>query len=417
MSSAPVFTRTQAVAEAWRCLQCFDAPCIAACPASVNIPRFIRMIRSGTLTGAAEELRSANAFVTLCGAVCPSSVLCRSRCTRGRIDRAIDIGQLHRFVTASVPARAFPDWPRPRGPRVAVIGAGPAGLGCAAALSQRGFDVTVFEKESRAGGIAAFEIPKARAENALEQDLRAFAEQLRIVTSKPIRSLKDFREFDAVFVAVGLGKPAGIGIEGEDLLGVESASSFLRRAREKRPDVAGENAIVVGGGNTAMSAAMVLFKAGADVTIVYRRRQIDMPAWPEKVEEAAATGIRFRFLENPVRVVGEKGRVVGVDVQRQQLGAPDASGRPRPIPVDDSSFRLSADRIIIAVGAGVEADIFPELARDEAGHLASGENNESSVSGVFVGGDAAHGEGTVVGAFSEGRRAAENIAKRLGAAT
>jgi glutamate synthase (NADPH/NADH) small chain len=417
MSPAPLFTKTQAVAEAYRCLQCYDAPCIAACPASVNIPRFIRMIRTGNVSGASEELRSANAFVTLCGAVCPSSVLCRSRCTRGRVDRAINIGQLHRFVTASVPVKAFPDWPPARGPRVAVIGAGPAGLGCATTLLQRGFDVTVFEKESRVGGIAAFEIPKARAENALGQDLRAFAERLKIVTSKPIRSLKDFREFDAVFVAVGLGRPASLGIEGEDLLGVESASSFLRRAREKRPDVAGEKGIVVGGGNTAMSAAMVLLKAGVDVTIVYRRRQIDMPAWPEKVGEAVAAGIRFRFLENPVRVVGEEGRVVAVDVQRQEPGTPDATGRPKPIPVDGAVVRLPANRVIIAVGAGVEASIFAELARDEAGHLASGENNESSIPGVFVGGDAAHGEGTVVGAFAEGRRAAESIAKRLGAAT
>lgn len=414
MSPAPVYTRTQALAEAWRCLQCFDAPCMAGCPASVHIPRFIRMIRSMNLAGAAEELRSGNAFVALCGAVCPSSVLCRSRCTRGCLDRPIDIGQLHRFVTACVPVKAFPDWPSPRAPRVAVVGAGPAGLGCALALAHQGIDVTIFEKESKVGGIPACEIPKARAENALEQDLRAFADRLKIVTSKQIHSLRDLREFDAVFIAVGLGKSALLGIEGEALARVELASPFLRRVREKQSDLSGEKVIVVGGGNTAMDAAVAALEAGAEVTIVYCRRQVDLPAWGEEVEEATSRGAALRFLENPVRFVGEGGHVVAVELQRQQPGPVDASGRPTPLPMDSATIRLPANHVIIAVGAGTDTEIFPELARGKEGWFLADGSGQSSVPGVFVGGDATRGEGTIVGAFAEGRRVAENIAKRLG---
>ncbi len=406
MSLPPVTTQTQALTEAWRCLQCFDAPCIAACPANVHIPRFIRMIRSGNLTGASEELRSANAFITLCGAVCPSSVLCRSHCTRGRMDDSIRIGDLHQFVTASVKAKTFPNWPEKKDKRVAVVGSGPAGLGCALTLARQGIDVTVFEKESKVGGIPACEIPKARAENPLEEDLRAFVDRLKIVTSKKIRSLKDLREFDVIFVAVGLGKPAILGIEGEYLANVESASSFLRRTREKPPALAREKVIVVGGGNTAMDAALVARQAGADVTVVYRRRYVDLPAWEEEVEEVTAKGVVVRFLENPVRIAGEGGRVKAVDLQRQQPGEIDASGRPTPIPVDAPPIRLDATRVIVAIGARVGEAILPEIPRSDAGWLVP---NESSTPRVYVGGDAARGEGTIVGAFAEGRRVAEEI--------
>ncbi|MBU1706640.1 NAD(P)-binding protein, partial [bacterium] len=231
MSLPSITTQTQALAEAWRCLQCFDAPCIAACPANVHIPRFIRMIRSGNLAGASEELRSANVFITLCGAVCPSSVLCRSRCTRGRVDGSIRIGDLHQFVTASIPAKTFPDWPKAKKSRVAIVGAGPAGLGCALTLAQQGINVTIFEKSDKIGGIPALEIPQTRTEDSLEQDLSVFVSRLKINTSKSIRSVKDLNEFDAVFVAVGLESAMRLGIEGEELDGVETASSFLRRAR------------------------------------------------------------------------------------------------------------------------------------------------------------------------------------------
>lgn len=411
MSLTLLYTNTQAIAEAWRCLQCFDAPCMAACPANVHIPRFIRMIRSGNLAGASEELRSANAFITLCGAVCPSSVLCRSRCTRSRVDRPIAIGDLHQFVTASVAAKEFPEWPLPKEPRVAVVGAGPAGLSCALTLAQRGIDVTVFEKESKIGGVPALEIPESRTENSLEQDLSAFADHLTLVPSKPIRSLKELREFDAVFIAIGLTKPARLGIEGEELDGVESASSFLRRARNNPLHLKNEKVVVVGGGNTAMDAALIAREADADVTIVYRRRYIDIPAWEEEVEEVTASGVVVRFLENPVRIIGKDNRVVAVELQRQKPGALDASGRPKPIPIDAPPIRLSATRVIVAVGAGVESEIFPEIPRNDAGWLMQ---DESSTPRVFVGGDAARGEGSVVAAFAEGRRIAENIAEAFG---
>ncbi|MFH1011180.1 MAG: FAD-dependent oxidoreductase [bacterium] len=413
MSPVPICTKTQALAESWRCLQCFDAPCIAACPAKIHIPRFIRMIRSGIFAGAHEELRSANAFVTLCGAVCPASVLCQDRCNRGRLDSPIEIRALHRFVTTSVPERIFPEWPKPKGSRVAVIGSGPAGLGCAWTLSLAGFDVTVFEKDSKIGGIPALEIPKTRVEDTLTEDLRVFRDRIKIVASKKIQRLADLEEFDAVFIGVGLGRSARLGIEGEDLGGVESASAFLRRMREKSEPLVSKKAVVVGGGNTAMDAALVALEAGAEVTVVYRRRQLDMPAWPEEVREVVSKGAVFRFLETPVRIVGEKDRVIGVDLQRQELGPMDASGRPTPIPADESPIRLPADSVIIAVGAGVETALFAELARDARGYFLANEKGESNRPRVFVGGDSVHGEGTIVAAFAEGRRIGEQIAEFL----
>jgi len=410
MSLPSITTQTQALAEAWRCLQCFDAPCIAACPANVHIPRFIRMIRSGNFAGASEELRSANAFITLCGAVCPSSVLCRSKCTRGNVDTPIRIGDLHQFVTAFVEAKAFPDWPKAKKSRVAVVGAGPAGLGCALALAKNGINVTVFEKSDKIGGIPALEIPQTRTEDSLEQDLCVFASRLKINTSKSIQSIKDLNEFDAVFVAVGLESAMRLGIEGEDLDGVETASFFLRRARKEKLHLEKEKVIVVGGGNTAMDAALVARQAGADVTIVYRRRHVDLPAWEEEVEDVTAKGVVVRFLENPICIIGEDGRVKAVDVQRQIPGEIDASGRPKPIPVDAPPIRLDATHVIVAIGARVSEAVLPEIPRNNAGWLV---HHENSVPRIYVGGDAAHGEGTIVAAFAEGRRVAGEMIQYL----
>jgi NADPH-dependent glutamate synthase beta subunit-like oxidoreductase len=414
MSPVPIDTKTQALAEAWRCLQCFDAPCIAACPANIHIPRFIRMIRSLNLASAHEELRSANALVSLCGAVCPSSVLCQEHCNRGRLDTPIQIRTLHRFVTTSIPAKIFPEWPKPQDSRVAVVGAGPSGLGCGLALARTGFNVTIFERDSQIGGIPAMEIPKSRVEDTLMEDLRVFRDRIKVVTSKQIQKLTDLDEFDAVFIGVGLGSAARLGIEGEELSGVEAASTFLRRMREKRAGLAGKKVVVIGGGNTAMDVALAALEASAQVTIAYRRRELDMPAWPEEVSEVVAKGAVFRFLEAPVRIVGENGRVIAVDLQRQELGSADSSGRPTPIPADAPPTRLPADFVISAVGASVEAGLFAELERDASGHFVINEKGESNRPRVFVGGDAVHGEGTIVGAFAEGRRVGEHIAEVLG---
>jgi NADPH-dependent glutamate synthase beta subunit-like oxidoreductase len=413
MSPVPIDAKTQALAEAWRCLQCFDAPCIAACPANIHIPRFIRMIRSFNLASAHEELRSANAVVSLCGAVCPSSVLCQEHCNRGRLDTPIQIRTLHRFVTTSIPAKIFPEWPKPQGSRVAVVGSGPAGLGCALTLARTGFNVTIFEKESQIGGIPAMEIPKSRVEDTLMEDLCVFRDRIKIVTSKRIQKVTDLNEFDAVFIGVGLGNAARLGIEGEDLAGVKAASTFLRQMREKRAGLAGKKVVVIGGGNTAMDTALVALEAGAQATVAYRRRELDMPAWPEEVSEVVAKGAVFRFLEAPMRIVGENGRVVAVDLQRQELGSSDSSGRPTPIPTDAPPTRLPADLVIVAVGAGVETGLLAELERDVGGYFLANEKGESNRPRVFVGGDAVHGEGTIVGAFADGRRVGEHIAEVL----
>ncbi|MBM3324215.1 MAG: FAD-binding protein [Calditrichaeota bacterium] len=413
MSPVPIYTKTQALAESWRCLQCFDAPCIAACPANIHIPRFIRMIRSGNIATAHEELRSANAFVSLCGAVCPESVLCQSHCNRGRLDSPVEIRALHRFITTSVPPRVLPEWPKSLGSRVAIVGAGPSGLGCALTLARTGCDVIIFERESEIGGIPALEIPKIRVEDKLTEDLQAFRGRIKIVPSKPIERFADFEEFDAVFLGIGLGKAARLGIEGEELTGVESASAVLRRMREKPKSLTSKRVVVVGGGNTAMDAALVALEADARVTIVYRRRQLDMPAWAEEVREVISKGAVFRFLEAPVRIIGEKGHVVAVDLQRQELGAMDSTGRPTPFPADVPPIRLPANHVIIAIGASVEPALFPELARDAQGHLVANEKGESNQPRVFIGGDAVHGEGTIVAAFAEGRRVGEHIAEFL----
>lgn len=437
----PALSPTEALQEAWRCLQCFDAPCVQACPSGILIPRFIRMIRSGNLRGAAEVVRSANPMAASCGLACPDEQLCGAACIRSRIDGPVAIRRLHRHATeiddggagmrrgpgavVSSGARPASAIQRRRAPslagaRVAIVGAGPAGLSCASELRQFGIRTIVFEGRDRVGGILSSAIPLYRFPGtAIDRDLAfaagdAAACELRLGTT--IASVaKLAAEFDAVFLSTGLAAP-GPTIQGAENRGVVEAEEFLERCRRARYRVAvGAEVVVLGGGNVAIDAAMAALRCGAArVQVLYRRTRVEMPAWEREVIEAERAGVVFQYLVSPVELVGERGKLTGVRLRRVALGPPDASGRPRPAPIAGSDFVLPCASAILAFGRRVDRGALGDLPLSRDGRLAVDARTGHVRGNVYAGGDAAGGEQTIVAAVRDGKRAARAIAAALG---
>ena len=406
-----VFDGRRALMEAERCLYCFDAPCTTACPAHIDIPGFIAMVRSGNGRGAAWVVRNANALADTCGRICPSEVYCQPACTRARQDAPVRIRELHLFASRSVRGSEFRvESAPPTGKSVAVIGAGPAGLGCAIELVKLGHAVDLFNDGPPGGvplkSIPPFRLPGEDLANDIAHCERFVTAHNASVDAARFRSITG--SHDAVFLAPGLGRDRRLGIPGESAKSVVPVLEFLETAK-RRPDAlrTGARVIVVGGGNVSLDAAATARRLGAkEVTLLYRRSEEHMLVWAAELAEARRQGVEFRFRTTPVEIAG-KDRVEGVLCRGMRLtDAIDESGRPVPVEIPGSDFRLPADFVVVAIGQEMSADWLGGIRRTKRGYVEVDVKFQTSMAGVFAGGDAVSGEGTVVRSLAQGKQAA-----------
>jgi len=431
------YTEEQAIEEAKRCLQCPKRPCVDGCPVAIQIPEFIKMIAQGRFLDAAAELKRATALPAICGRVCPQEEQCEKVCLTGKIGEPVAIGRLERFAADYEAAhKNGHDQPIEKDPRlrkyhVAVVGSGPAGLTAAGELAKKGYSVTVFEALHKLGGVLRYGIPEFRLpRDILDREIE-FVRSLgvkfltNVIIGKTIK-VEDLLErgFEAVFIGTGAGAPQMMKIPGENLNGVLSGNEWLTRINLMRafkfPDYATPikkptRAVVIGGGNTAMDCARTALRVGAkEVTVVYRRSRTEMPARAEEIENAEEEGVKFQFLTNPTRFIGDERRwLTAMECIRMELGEPDESGRRRPVPIEGSEFIMEVDTAIIAVGQtpnplirsttkGLETTRWGGIVVDESTGM-------TSVPGVFAGGDAVTGAATVITAMGAGKVAAAGI--------
>lgn len=432
------YTPELAMIEASRCITCKKPKCVEGCPVNVDIPGFIALIQQGKFIEAAQHLKEQNALPAICGRVCPQEEQCESKCILGIKGDPVAVGRLERFVAdyeRNSGAVATPEIPAKTGKRVAIIGAGPAGLTAAGDLIRMGHEVTVFEALQETGGVLVYGIPEFRlpkeivkAEvNFLKQMGVEFVMDFVVGRNATIRELLDEEGYDAVFIGTGAGLPAFLGIPGENLVGVYSANEYLTRSNLMKsylfpkydtPPIRRERVAVVGGGNVAMDAARTALRLGGDVHIVYRRAKEQMPARIEEVHHAEEEGVKMRLLTNPKRIIGdERHRVTGIECIQMELGEPDDSGRRRPVPVKGSEFVLEVDTVVIAIGNNPNPLIprsMPDLATSKWGTIIVDENTmATSVPGVFAAGDIVSGAATVISAMGQARTAAASIQKYL----
>ncbi|MEW5865497.1 MAG: NADPH-dependent glutamate synthase [Bacillota bacterium] len=426
-----------AVEEARRCIGCPKSPCVAGCPVEVDIPSFIKMIAEGKFTEAARKIKEKNSLPAICGRVCPQETQCETRCTLGKKGKPVAIGALERFAAdyerASGACRVSSPRPGPTAGKVAVVGSGPAGLTCAADLAKMGYSVVLLESLHAVGGVLRYGIPEFRLPKAIVDEevdyVKGLGVEIRVNTlvGKTVTVDDLFRDgFDAIFLGTGAGLPHFLGIPGENLNGVYSANEFLTRSNLMKaylfpeydtPIWVGKRVAVVGAGNVAMDAARTALRLGAEkVSIVYRRSRAEMPARLEEIENAEEEGVEMMLLTNPVRVLAdEKGWVRGMECIRMELGEPDESGRRRPVPVPGSEFVLDIDTMISAVGTDPNPLLVrsvPALKLGKHGNvIVNEETGETSVPGIFAGGDIVTGSATVIAAMGAGKVAARGIDK------
>jgi dihydropyrimidine dehydrogenase (NAD+) subunit PreT len=424
----PPLASVEALVEADRCLDCggphAPAPCAIACPAGVDVARFITEIADGDPEDAAATILAENILGGTCARVCPVEVLCEGACVlehEGRPPIAIAALQryaMDRFFEQGAPLRAKA---APNGRRVAVIGAGPSGLTCAGELAARGYDVTVFDEREEVGGLVRYAIaPYRQVRDPLPAEARALAELgVRFRFGERIGSREELEVAtegaDAVFLGVGLGPDTDISYPGDDLLGVWESLVFIEALKTGRPPRVGPRVVVIGGGNTAIDVAREAIRLGAEeVTILYRRTESEMPAYPHEIQEARDEGVRFRFLATPVAFLGWW-YLEGVRCQEMALGEPDESGRRRPVPVEGSEFTLLADTTVKAIGQQSHDELSGwidglELVR---GKVEVDEVGRTGNSRFFAGGDAINGGASAVEAVRDGKRAAKAIDREL----
>lgn len=426
------FTAELARDEASRCLGCKNAPCMKGCPVGVRIPEFLALVKQGDYEQAGEVIKSTNSLPSVCGRVCPQEEQCEKNCVRAKIDGAVSIGGVERFVgdfMLTVPSKTRDI--EPCGKRVAVVGSGPSGLTCAAQLAAKGVEVTVFEAFHKAGGVLVYGIPEFRLPKKLvEAEANKLKDlgvkfELDTVIGKTITIDELLAEYDAVFIGSGAGLPMFMNVPGENLNGVFSANEYLTRVNLMgaydenaiTPVQRGKNVVVVGAGNVAMDAARTALRMGAEsVTVVYRRGREEMPARKEEIRHAEQEGVKFAFLTNPVRFDGENGWVKDATCIRMELGAPDASGRRSPVPIEGSEFTVPADMVVVALGTSPNPlikDSYDKLQTARRGILAVDDDMMTSVDGIYAGGDAVTGAATVILAMGAGRKAAHSILKRF----
>ncbi|MEI3228429.1 MAG: NADPH-dependent glutamate synthase [Lachnospiraceae bacterium] len=431
------YNEEEAVAEAGRCLNCKNAQCMKGCPVSINIPAFIQEVKNRNFEKAYEIISESSALPAVCGRVCPQESQCEGKCIRGIKGEAVSIGKLERFVA---------DWARENGIRpkkaekmnghkVAVIGSGPAGLTCAGDLARLGYDVTIFEALHEAGGvliygIPEFRLPKQKVVAKEVENVKALGVKIEtnvvIGKSTTIDELMKEEGFEAVFIGSGAGLPRFMGIPGEQANGVFSANEFLTRNnlmkafREEydTPIMKGKKVAVVGGGNVAMDAARTALRLGAEVHIVYRRSEEELPARVEEVHHAKEEGIIFDLLTNPTEIlVDDNGWVKGMTCIRMELGEPDASGRRSPVEIKGSEFDMELDTVIMSLGTSPNPLISSTTEGLEINRrkciIADEENGATSKAAVFAGGDAVTGAATVILAMGAGKAAAKGIHEYL----
>ncbi len=431
------YNQEEAMAEASRCLNCKNAKCVSGCPVSINIPEFVKKVEEGAFEEAAKVIAEASALPAVCGRVCPQESQCEGKCIRGIKGEPVSIGKLERFVA---------DWSREHGivpagsgsrngKKVAVVGSGPSGLTCAGDLAKLGYEVTIFEALHEPGGVLLYGIPefrlpkdtvvKTEIENVKKLGVKIETDVV-IGKSVTIDQLLKEEGYDAVFIGSGAGLPMFMGIPGENANGVFSANEYLTRSNLMKafredydtPIAAGKKVAVVGGGNVAMDAARTALRLGAEVHIVYRRSEAELPARVEEVHHAKEEGIVFNLLTNPVEILtDENGWVKGMRCIRMELGEPDASGRRRPVPVEGSEFTIDVDTVIMSLGTspnplissttkGLEVNKRKCIVAEEA-------TGKTSREGVYAGGDAVTGAATVILAMEAGRAGARGIHEYL----
>lgn len=426
-----------AKAEAARCLNCKNKPCVSGCPVNVRIPEFISKMAEGDFEGAYEIISSTNALPAVCGRVCPQENQCEGKCVRGIKAQPVAIGRLERFAAdyhiknSGDKAPAAPV--KTNGRKVAVIGSGPAGLTCAGDLARLGYEVTVFEAFHKAGGVLVYGIPEFRLPKAIVQrEIDALSAMgVSIVTNAVIGKAMSVDElfeegYEAVFIGTGAGLPQFMKIPGENLLGVYSANEYLTRINLMKaylpeydtPIKKARRVAVVGGGNVAMDAARCAKRMGADeVYIIYRRSMEELPARKEEVHHAMEEEIVFKLLNNPVAILGdEEGHVRAIECVRMELGEPDESGRRRPVEIKGSNFTLEVDAVIMAIGTSPNPLIKSTtqgLETNRRGCIVADGSAATTRPGVFAGGDAVTGAATVILAMGAGKTAAESIDKYL----
>ncbi len=431
------YNKEEAMEEASRCLNCKNAKCVKGCPVSIDIPAFVAQVKAGEFEEAARVIAKSSALPAVCGRVCPQESQCEGQCIRGIKGEPVSIGKLERFVADWSREHGFvPEAPETtNGKKVAVVGSGPSGLTCAGDLAKLGYEVTIFEALHEPGGVLLYGIPEFRLpkdgvvkpeiENVKKLGVKIETNVI-IGKSVTIDQLLDEEGFDAVFIGSGAGLPMFMGIPGENANGVFSANEYLTRSNLMKafrddhdtPIVAGKKVAVVGGGNVAMDAARTALRLGADVHIVYRRSEAELPARAEEVHHAKEEGIVFDLLTNPVEIlVDDKGWVKGMTCIRMELGEPDASGRRRPVPIEGSEFTIDVDTVIMSLGTSPNPLISSTTKGLEVNRrkciVAEESTGKTSKEGVYAGGDAVTGAATVILAMEAGRAGARGIHEYL----
>ena len=427
------YNKEEAMCEASRCIGCQNAQCVKGCPVSINIPAFIAQVKEGNFEEAYKIISESSALPAVCGRVCPQESQCEGKCIRGIKGEALSIGKLERFVADYARENGIKPVPakEKNGKKVAVIGSGPAGLTCAGDLAKLGYDVTIFEALHKAGGVLVYGIPEFRLpkdavvakeiENVKNLGVKIETDVV-IGKSTTVDQLMEDEGFDAVFIGSGAGLPKFMGIPGENANGVFSANEYLTRSNLMKafneesatPIMRAKKVAVVGGGNVAMDAARTALRLGAEVHIVYRRSEAELPARVEEVHHAKEEGVIFDLLTNPTEIIAdENGWVSGIKCIRMELGEPDASGRRRPVEVEGSEFVIDVDAVIMSLGTSPNPLISSTTKGLEINGkkciVAEEETGKTTKDGVYAGGDAVTGAATVILAMGAGKAGAKGI--------
>ena len=427
------YNKEEAMEEASRCLHCKNAKCVQGCPVSINIPDFVAAVKEGEFEKAYQVIGQSSALPAVCGRVCPQENQCEGKCIRGIKGEPVSIGKLERFVADWAKENGIkPETAKVKnGKKVAVIGAGPAGLTCAGDLAKLGYEVKIFEALHKAGGVLAygipeFRLPKSKVVDAEVENVKSLGVEIEtndiIGKSITVDELLTEEGYDAVFIGSGAGLPMFMGIPGETANGVMSANEFLTRNNLMKayldeydtPIRKGQKVAVVGGGNVAMDAARTALRLGAEVHVIYRRSEAELPARAEEVHHAKEEGIIFDLLTNPKEIlVDENGWVKGIRCIRMELGEPDASGRRRPVEVPGSVFDIDVDTVIMSLGTSpnplISSTTYGLDVNKRKCIIADEETGKTTKDGVYAGGDAVTGAATVILAMGAGKAAAKGI--------